>query len=207
MKGNFYNLNGSPDALGVSYLQALALMTLFGNNLTQVTGANASVDINGYLPFSLSNVDNSNKNYDQLSYNTGYQEVNEYSDRPYPVRGLVCFAIGTSVIEKDLDNFVKFTVYDAEALVNKTVYIGVVNSSQTDFYTPLAGAVAVYYQKPKNFSLWELFGDSANNESDASISASFVQDFGGTRPAVSVTMPKLWANNAKKGLKGNFFKR
>lgn len=94
--------------------------------------------------------------FSESSYATNSQEVREYVDKPYPRKGfLVCFLIdeGDTDYRGDLDGYVKvpFSYYQAikvsdEAtryeIVRKEIVFGYVNSSQTDFYKPLAKYVA-----------------------------------------------------------------
>lgn len=113
----------------------------------------------GYTPMGSSFVpaDTSLKiAFSESSYATNSQEVREYVDKPYPRKGyLVCFLIekGDTDFRGDLDGYVKmpFSFYRAEKdaqdkiefkVEKREIVFGYVNTSQTDFYKPLAKYVA-----------------------------------------------------------------
>ena len=151
-------------------LKAVALAVLFGKNIRFAQNAiqGNAVDMLVELPFTLNNINTAAPDgtfWRLLSSNTAYQGVNEYSERPYPTKGLFCVAADDGVVnvDKDLDNFQAWRVtYNASSFDLK---YGLVNSSQTDFYTPLDGALSVVYQKPKGFSFIEMFGGAAGQGS------------------------------------------
>lgn len=142
-------------------LRALAIASLFAKkveaNLVYI-GSSALQCLQFDLPFSLSNLNL--KDVSQLSYATQFQAVNEFSDKPYPVKGLLCVVfedhtmIGQS--DKDFDNFVSYD-YKTSTLgdynITNKIKIGIVNSTQTDFYTPfenIPSTEKVFYQIPNN---------------------------------------------------------
>lgn len=134
-------------------LQAIAMAHLFGSNITPIESATAGVfDLVFDLPFSLSNIDH--KVVKTAIYASSSQDVNEYSDRPYPKKGLlaVC-SVSTADVskaQKELDNYVKYTakVNTGGTPVDRVILVGVCNNSQTEFYTPFNGLNAVFYEIP-----------------------------------------------------------
>lgn len=91
------------------------------------------------LPFSLSNLD-----ILPISYDTRFQGVKEFLDKPYAVAGYVVGIMVDETVEghydvaKDLDNFIKFKTAVPSGLTSKrvTVYLGIVNSTLTETYAP-----------------------------------------------------------------------
>lgn len=152
--------NTAPDA---SLLRGIGLAYMFGSNFEAIpvtvsssVGSCIVVD----LPFSLSNLSSTavTTYLTNLSYDTKTQGINEYSDKPYPVKGYlaVIFEAGSAVgkSDADLDNYLRFPVtYNVGGTpVNGYIKIGLCNSSQTDFYTPFSQAtVAVFFQLPNSF--------------------------------------------------------
>ncbi len=154
---HFTHLGSSGDDIVSDDLRALALMTLFGTNIVfsaSGVGGAADPDINFDLPYSLTNL-TALKRSNVVGYNSQFQAVNEYSDKPYAKKGYLAVVFEPDAIAgtvaKDMDNFVRFGMADTggSALAG-LVYIGIVNSSQTDFYEPLSAAtlIKVFYALP-----------------------------------------------------------
>lgn len=136
-------------------LRALAFLFLFGDEYSAFQTANKGTGLRFELPFSLSNL--STVQVSELVYDTQAQEVNEYSDKPYPVKGYLCVCyekpafLGTTA--PDMDNFIRLPYYDSALLTNNYIYIGICNASQTQFYTPFSGFAAsekVFFAIPKD---------------------------------------------------------
>ena len=80
----------------------------------------------------------------QLRYDTSKQSTLEMVDKPYPVKGLLAVVMsqggGAQTPVADLDNYQSMNVYVYDPVSDtstlETIYIGVCNSSQTEFYTP-----------------------------------------------------------------------
>lgn len=138
------------------------LTTKTGANPVDVTMGNPkSVTDPGYAPimtadleFSLSNIPgffdvpiahfHNTIVAQTVVYDTTCQGVREFVDKPYPVKGY--FAIVSDAKgdpSKDLDNYTTFDYFDSTTSLCQKIYIGMVNSSKTDFYTPLSGLDAV----------------------------------------------------------------
>lgn len=156
---HFTHLGSTTDDINSDDLRALALMTLFGSNIVfsaSGVGGVADPDINYDLPYALTNL-TALKRSSVVGYNSRYQAVNEYSDKPYAKKGYLCVVFEPDAIAgtvaKDMDNFVRFGLKDTggSALAG-LVYVGIVNSSQTDFYEPLSAAtlIKVFYALPPN---------------------------------------------------------
>lgn len=179
----------SPDQdVEPAFCKAVALAVLFGKNISFLQNViqSSATDMIVDLPFTLNNIDTAAPDgtfWKLLSGNTAFQGVNEYSEKPYPTKGLFCVAIddGAVNIDKDLDNFQSWSVnFNVTSL---TVKYGIVNSSQTDFYTPLDGATSVVYQKPKGYSYIDNFGGAGQGSGVPTEAITVVSPHGsGSRP-------------------------
>jgi len=134
------------------YLKALSYALLWGQN--DISVLNFDIDSVNYsalgittsLDFSLSNVTLDPTYIQQVIYDTAFQGVREYLDKPYPIQGYMAIVIDTAsdgtVYDptSDLDNYVKFPIVFrntvGSSLYQANVYVGVCNSSKTDYYTP-----------------------------------------------------------------------
>lgn len=160
---NSYYIPGEIAAATVpkDYLRAIAMIAIFGQG-TEFAPKNHTdfdrITVRSKLPFSLNNLNSdSGKNFVELTYNTQSQGVNEYSDKPYPLKGqLVVVEDSTGAAPKDLDNYVKWAIYKntSGTAAKSFIYVGILNSSQTDYYTPLSGLNAVFYEIPNNETVW-----------------------------------------------------
>lgn len=138
-------------------LRALGLLFLFGDDFTtdHDTPAGKSPNLHFKLPFALTNLTLSQVVEDV--YDSASQNVNEYTDKPYPVKGylVVCYETpalsGTTA--PDMDNFIRVAYYDSVLTTTNYIYIGLSNASQTQFYTPFSGFSAtqkVFFSIPQN---------------------------------------------------------
>lgn len=122
------------------------------------------------LPFSLSNITlldqtatgvggNSYYLLQTVVYDSETQNVVEYVDKPYPVKGYLCVSMydpqaiaPKSQPEVDLDNFRRFNIAidDGLGVVQITqIFVGRCNSSKTDFYTPFENSPSVFFDMTK----------------------------------------------------------
>jgi len=167
---NIFNINGiasGPPTL--EECRAIALATIFGTNIdvipsSNVYGSGATVLGSVYpaltfqLPFGLSNVISLTVRITQLLYNSHFQGVNEYSDKPYPTRGLLAVLSIPDTDDapaSDLDSFIRIPWADVNMTTGATTatgkyFIGIVNSTQTEFYTPMSSVtVKCFYEIPR----------------------------------------------------------
>lgn len=146
------------------YLRGIALMVIFGTNIDFIDERNYDLDRKGVsivadLPFAISNLSEGAVNDDlrALTYNSMAQGVNDYSDKPYPVKGYLAVVSSlTTDWKKDMDNYITWKVQTNVDLGSTThnIAVGFVNSSKTDFYTPFDGINAVFFELPKNEDIW-----------------------------------------------------
>lgn len=150
---NYYRLDGVMVALKptTNYIRAVAFAMIFGKNIDFF--ADTGEGLKFQLPFALSNI--SDTTLTEVLYDSSSQSVNEFSDRPFAMKGLIC-VISTLVADtdwkKDLDNYRSWVVSadSGGTPVSYTIAIGILNSTLTESYTPLSSvATAVYYNDPK----------------------------------------------------------
>lgn len=150
---NYYQLAGVMVATkpAESYLRAVAMAVLFGKNIDYFDDTESGTKFQ--MPFSLSNITDvslTNKVYDSSA-----QGVNEYSDRPYALKGLVAVItspVATTTWKKDLDNYISWEVScdSGGTPAVFTIAVGICNSSLTESYTPFATVGnAVFYANPQ----------------------------------------------------------
>lgn len=103
--------------------------------------------------FSLDQYVGSNVN--KVAFNTRFSSTNEYSDKPYPVKGLLavayCTGDKTGSVETNFDNYQRWLIGTTAGSdsTQHWLYVGIVNASKTDFFTPLAdAAVSVVFEIP-----------------------------------------------------------
>lgn len=154
--------NTAPSA---NVLRMIGLSYLFGTNFEAVpSGTTGTPTILVDLGFSLSNLSAGAATYfQQLSYDTRCQGVNEYSDRPYAVKGYlaVVYERSTNVgnCNADLDDYERFTctINTGATPDVGAITIGVCNTSQTDFYTPFQNSdTVVFFQFPDLGSVFQV---------------------------------------------------
>lgn len=174
---NTYFLNYS-DAATAKQQQDFAAAAVIGNTL----GANFDIvpDSNGMaqfrydIPFSLSNIEG--PGVKALSYDTRFQGVKEFLDKPYAVAGYVVSLIfDTKVadaydVNKDLDDFQRYQIGedDDEGAAPIYLYIGICNGTLTDSYAPFGvvgnnmgnGIVAIKFYSPSDLN-WASLQDRA----------------------------------------------
>jgi len=170
-------------ALKSSVLKTLAYFALMGrgvkvNKKTIVDKVSTSVvtalEIVADLDFSLSNVKfpqyathptqqagsdvYRSPLFSELVYDTRFQSVREWIEKPYAVKGYVAMILvanGSSLdFQKDFDQYTKMrlhTTFSKDGLDEISyldLYIGVCNAGKTDFYTPfgdIANSSIVFY--------------------------------------------------------------
>lgn len=139
------------------HLRALALSFLFGTIQATKHPTLACVEFELSVDFGLSNLSALGTTYPtvQTMYDTTKQGINEFSDRPYPVRGNLVvvaeFGANIGASDGDFDNYLRYPVMKQTSGVTIPgfIKIGNSNSSRTDFYTPFGNAdVAVYFEHP-----------------------------------------------------------
>lgn len=140
------------------------------------------------LPFSLSNV-----NVEPVAYDTRFQGVKEFIDKPYCVAGRVVSLLqdrndrGAYDVKKDFDDFIK---YGAIATLNAgqeneeilDLYVGIVNSTLTETYAPFGAvngnvgggiqALKIYDQKDLRKALAQTACSKAGSLSGVSMTAT-----------------------------------
>lgn len=149
---NYFSLAGVLVALKppVNYLRAVALGQLFGQNKDFFTDTGQGFKFK--LPFALTNI--SVTGLTNTLYDSAVQGVNEFSDRPFAMKGLIV-VLSTLTTDtdwqKDVDNYRSWeiSVDSGGTPVLYTIAIGVLNSTLTESYTPLSSVdQAVYYDSP-----------------------------------------------------------
>lgn len=150
---NYFSLAGVMVALKPTsnYIRATAFAHIFGKNLDYFTDTGQGLKFQ--LPFGLSNI--SDTTLTETVYDSSAQAVNEFSDRPFAMKGLIT-VISTLTTDtdwkKDLDNYKSWEVScdSGGTPVLYTIAIGILNSTLTESYTPLSSvAAAVYYLDPR----------------------------------------------------------
>lgn len=149
---NYFSLAGVLVALKppVNYLRAVALGQIFGQNKDFFTDTGQGFKFK--LPFALTNI--SVTGLTNPVYDSSVQGVNEFSDRPFAMKGLIC-VLSTLTTDtdwqKDVDNYRSWeiSVDSGGTPVLYTIAIGVLTSTLTESYTPLSSVdEAVYYNNP-----------------------------------------------------------
>lgn len=150
---NYFSLAGvmvsaKPTA---DYIRVVALGQIFGLNIDFFTDTGQGMKFR--LPFALTNL--TVVALTNALYDSSAQGVNEFSDRPFAMKGLIT-VISTLTTDtdwkKDLDNYRSWEVSadSGGTPVLYTIAIGVLNSTLTESYTPLSSVdEAVYYDDPK----------------------------------------------------------
>ena len=138
---NYYSLvlKGVPVKAG--HLRALAIMLLTGTNFQYSRGIASSA-----VPYSLSNIDGGDSLV-QDAYNTEFQNTLEKIDKPTVESGDLVVAVSISpeqsdVIKADMDDFLRFDGIEVQGKPS-TIFVGLANTSQSDFYTPLRNVTKV----------------------------------------------------------------
>lgn len=133
-----------------NYIRAVALGQIFGRNIDFF--ADTGQGMKWRLPFALTNI--SDTTLTNTLYDSSAQGVNEFSDRPFAMKGLIV-VLSTLTTDtdwkKDLDNYRSWEVSadSGGTPVLYTIAIGVLNSTLTESYTPLSSVdKAVYYDDP-----------------------------------------------------------
>jgi hypothetical protein len=107
------------------------------------------------LPFSISNLTGTSAHIDAgtAMYDSSCQKVVESFDRPVAVKGYLAIAViddGSSddgSLRNDFDDYLLFK-FRGSGTNTAHVYVGLVNSTKSQVYTPLAGATTVAYLDP-----------------------------------------------------------
>lgn len=150
---NYFSLAGvmvsaKPTA---DYIRAVALGWIFGHNKDFFTDTGQGFKFK--LPFALTNL--TVVALTDALYDSASQGVNEFSDRPFAMKGLITVisTLTTDTLwKKDMDNYISWEVSadSGGTPVLYTIAIGVLNSTLTESYTPLASVdEAVYYDEPR----------------------------------------------------------
>lgn len=149
---NYFSLAGVLVALKppVNYLRAVALGQIFGSNKDYFLDTGQGFKFK--LPFALTNI--SVTGLTNPVYDSSVQGVNEFSDRPFAMKGLIA-VLSTLTTDtdwqKDVDNYRSWeiSVDSGGTPVLYTIAIGVLTSTLTESYTPLSSVdEAVYYDNP-----------------------------------------------------------
>lgn len=160
---NNYTIDLVHQSTGEESLQAqMLLLSHFvrnGQNLNFTRALNGKYSaINADFNYSLSNVINSFTTARQNVYSSKHTNTIETEDRPYPRQGnlaIVAVTKDTTQHLKDLGDYTKIVLGDDDDDIKPMdVYIGNVNSSKTEFHTPLATSNVKYAlffesEKPK----------------------------------------------------------
>lgn len=149
---NYFSLAGVMVATKPTqnYIRAVALGQIFGHNIDFF--ADTGQGMKWRLPFALTNI--TDTTLTNTLYDSSAQGVNEFSDRPFAMKGLIV-VLSTLTTDtdwkKDLDNYRSWEVSadSGGTPVLYTIAIGVLNSTLTESYTPLSTVdKAVYYDDP-----------------------------------------------------------
>lgn len=149
---NHFRLKAKVQAATVSkdYLRAVAFGFIFGKDQTfDLDGDDVALEF--FLPFSLDNLDIAAAEVLENVIDTKFRSVNEFSDRPYPAKGLLCVVESTGTDwKKDFDNWTAWQISknNTATAVKTTIAVGYLNSTKSEVYTPVEGENAVFYANP-----------------------------------------------------------
>lgn len=201
---NYFSLAGTLVALKppVNYLRAVALGQIFGQNKDFFT--NVGQGFKFKLPFALTNI--SVTGLTNVLYDSAVQGVNEFSDRPFAMKGLIV-VLSTLTTDtdwqKDVDNYRSWeiSVDSGGTPTLYTIAIGVLNSTLTESYTPLSTVdQAVYYNNPalsNNTALIRMLPPQVSDNGVYDLQATNLLGVG-PRPSLTAGYSSFGASNLQR---------